>query len=73
MGPCQVDLASMFYEFLLDRHVPASHFLRSIDRFVDVSDLRRELAPLYNSTGCPSIDPDRWLLLRHSLRAADSR
>ena len=44
MGPCQVDQA-LFYEFSLDRHVPTSHLLRSIDRFVDLSELRRELAP----------------------------
>jgi hypothetical protein len=35
MGPRQVDQASLFYEFSLERHVPASHSLRSIDRFVD--------------------------------------
>jgi transposase len=62
MGPRQVDQAALFYEFSLDRHVPASHLLRSIDRFVDLSDLRRELAPFYSSTGRPSIDPE--LLLR---------
>lgn len=41
MGPRQVDQASLFYEFSLDGHVPASHLLRSIDRFVDLSDLRK--------------------------------
>jgi hypothetical protein len=30
----QVDQAALFYEFSLDRHVPATHLLRSIDRFV---------------------------------------
>lgn len=45
MGPRQVDQASLFYEFSIERHVPASHLLRSIDRFVDLSGLRRELAP----------------------------
>lgn len=62
MGPRQVDQASLFYEFSLDGHVPASHLLRSIDRFVDLSDLRKALAPFYSSTGRPSIDPE--LLLR---------
>ncbi|WP_062120862.1 IS1182 family transposase [Aureimonas sp. AU40] len=62
MGPRQVDQASLFYEFSLDRHVPAGHLLRSIDRFVDLSDLRRDLAPYYSTTGRPSIDPE--LLLR---------
>jgi transposase len=36
--------------------------LRSIDRFVDLSDVRRHLAPFYSCTGRPSIDPE--LLVR---------
>ena len=32
--------------------------LRSIDRFVDLSELRRELAPFYGSMGRPSVDPE---------------
>jgi len=70
MGPRQVDQAALFYEFSLERHVPATHLLRAIDRFVDLSDVRRHLAPFYSSTGRPSIDPEllvRMLLLRHSL------
>ena len=62
MGPPQVDRAALFYEFSLERHVPTSHLLRSIDRFVDLSGLRRELAPFYSSTGRPSVDPE--LLIR---------
>jgi transposase len=57
MGPRQVDQAALFYEFSLERHVPATHLLRSIDRFVDLSDVRSHLAPFYSSTGRPSIDP----------------
>jgi hypothetical protein len=38
MGPRQVDQAALFYEFSLERHVPATHLLRSIDRFVDLLD-----------------------------------
>jgi len=34
MGQRQVDQAALLYEFSLERHVPASHLLRSIDRFV---------------------------------------
>ena len=70
----------LFYEFSLERHVPADHLLRSIDRFVDLGELRRELAPFYSRLGRPSIDPelmirhaDRRLLLRHPLRAAAVR
>src|SRR5215208_8530213 len=62
MGPRQVDQAALFYEFSLERHVPAGHLLRSIDRFVDLSDVRSHLAPFYSSTGRPSIDPE--LLVR---------
>ena len=51
MGPRQVDQAALFYEFSLERHVPATHLLRSIDRFVDLSDVRSHLAPFCSSTG----------------------
>jgi transposase len=62
MGPKQTDQAALFYEFSLERHVPASHLLRAIDRFVDLSGIRSELAPFYSFTGRPSIDPE--LLVR---------
>src|SRR6202049_3466853 len=62
MGPRQVDQAALFYEFSLAQHFPATHMLRSIDRFVDLSDVRSHLAPFYSSTGRPSIDPE--LLVR---------
>jgi transposase len=62
MGPRQIDQAALFYEFSLERHVPATHLLRSIDRFVDLSEVRSHLAPFYSSTGRPSIDPE--LLVR---------
>ena len=62
MGQRQVDQAALFYEFSLERHVPASHLLRSIDRFVDLSSVRSHLAPFYSCTGRPSIDPE--LLVR---------
>jgi transposase len=58
MGPRQIDQAALFYEFSLERHVPATHMLRSIDRFVDLSDVRNHLVPFYSSTGRPSIDPE---------------
>ena len=74
MGPRQVDQAALFYEFSLERHVPATHLLRSIDRFVDLSDVRSHLAPFYSSTGRPSIDPEllvRMLLVgyRYGIRS----
>ena len=48
----------MFYEFSLERHIPADHLLRSIDRFVELGELKRELARFYSSIGRPSIDPE---------------
>src|SRR5881392_497954 len=62
MGERRVDQAALFYEFSLDRHVPADHMLRSIDRFVDLEDLRAKLAAFYSPIGRPSIDPE--LLIR---------
>ena len=58
MGPRQVEQGVLFYNFSLDAHVPADHLLRSIDRFVELSELRRELAPFYSTMGRPSIDPE---------------
>jgi transposase len=58
MGHQRVEPAALFYEFSLDRHVPADHLLRSIDRFVDLDGLRRELSPFYSTIGRPSIAPE---------------
>ena len=58
MGHRQVEQAALFYEFSLERHIPADHLLRSIDRFVELGGLRRELAPFYSSIGRPSVDPE---------------
>src|ERR1700691_2922276 len=58
MGPRQIKQGVLFYNFSLDAHVPADHLLRSIDRFVELSELRRDLAPFYSSMGRPSIDPE---------------
>lgn len=62
MGERQVTQRALFYEFSLESHVPTGHMLRSIDRFVDLGDMRRHLAPFYSSTGRPSVDPE--LLIR---------
>src|SRR5579863_553906 len=62
MGERQVDQGALFYEFSIERHVPADHLLRAIDRFVDLSGLRTGLAAFYSSIGRPSIDPE--LLIR---------
>src|SRR3954468_21431931 len=57
MGERMVAQEALFYSFNLDRHVPADHLLRSIDRFVDLSAIREHLRPFYSETGRPSIDP----------------
>src|SRR5467141_1535704 len=58
MGHRRVEQAALFYEFSLERHIPGDHLLRSIDRFVEFSEPRRELAPFYSTLGRPSIDPE---------------
>jgi transposase len=58
MGHRQIEQAALFYEFSLERHVPTDHLLRSIDRFVELGELRRELAAFYSTMGRPSIDPE---------------
>jgi transposase len=58
MGERQVDQGALFYQFSLDRHVPAEHRLRSIDRFVDLEGVRAHLASYYSPVGRPSIDPE---------------
>src|SRR6516225_1686756 len=62
MGERQVQQDALFYEFSLERHVPETHLLRAIDRFVELDELRAHLAPFYSETGRPSIDPE--LLIR---------
>jgi transposase len=58
MGERTVAQEPLFYEFSLERHVPADHLLRSIDRFVDLSEIREHLRPYYSEMGRPSIDPE---------------
>jgi transposase len=58
MGTKGGDQDRLFYSFNLDKHVPADHLLRGIDRFLDLSDLRRHLEPYYSHTGRPSVDPE---------------
>jgi transposase-like protein DUF772 len=48
----------LFYSFNLEDLVPTAHPLRGIDRFLDLSDLRRHLASFYSHTGRPSVDPE---------------
>jgi transposase len=58
MGERTVAQEALFYAFSLERHVPADHLLRSIDRFVDLSSIREQLPPLYSEGGRLSVDPE---------------
>jgi transposase len=58
MGERTVMQEALFVGFSIERHVPADHLLRKIDRFVDLSGVRSHLAPYYSDVGRPSIDPE---------------
>ena len=76
MGERTVMQESLFYGFSLEDHVPADHLLRSIDRFVDLSDIREHLRAYYSATGRPSIDPElmiRMLIVGYSLGIRSER
>jgi len=53
MGRRHVEQAALFYELSLERYIPADHLLRSVDRFVELGELRRDLAPFYSTMGRP--------------------
>jgi transposase len=76
MGHHRVEQAALFYEISLEQHVPADHLLRSIDRFVDLDELRRELAPFYSTIGRHSIAPElmiRMLLVGYCIGIRSER
>ncbi len=76
MGERTVMQESLFYGFSLEDHVSADHLLRSIDRFVDLSNIREHLRPYYSETGRPSIDPElmiRMLIVGYSLGIRSER
>lgn len=49
---------SLFYDFCLENHVPEDHLLRKVADILDLSGVRRKLAPYYSSMGRPSLDPE---------------
>ena len=53
MGERTVMQEAQFVGFSIERHVPADHMLRKIDRFVDLSGVRAHLAPYYSDVGRP--------------------
>ena len=76
MGQKQAMQAALFYEFCLEDHVPADHLLRSIDRFVDLNNIREHLAQFYSDIGRPSIDPEliiRMLLIGYIMGIRSER
>lgn len=48
----------MFYNFSLSKRVPEDHFLRKVDKVIDLRFIRDLVADKYSHTGQPSIDPD---------------
>ena len=76
MGERTVAQEALFYSFNLERHVPADHLLRSIDRFVDLSGIREHLRPFYSATGRPSVDPElmiRMLIIGYCMGIRSER
>ena len=76
MGERSSGQKQLFYSFNLENHVPADHLLRGIDRCLDLSELRRHLAPFYSHTGRPSVDPElmmRMLLIGYSFGIRSER
>jgi len=76
MGEQSSAQVALFYEFCLEDRVPADHLLRKVDRFLDFSRLRRDLAPFYSSLGRPSIDPElmiRMLIVGYCLGIRSER
>lgn len=45
----QAEQTRLFYDFSLDDHVPENHMLRTIDHFLDLDAVRRELKPFYSN------------------------
>ena len=58
MGQLSSKQDRLFYSFNLEEHIPKNHLLRSIDRCLNLSDLRHYLADFYSPIGRPSIDPE---------------
>ena len=76
MGERQTDQPELFYGFSLERHVPLDHLLRSIDRFVDLGEIREQLRPFYSDMGRPSIDPElmiRMLIIGYCMGIRSER
>lgn len=76
MGHQATGREQLFYTFSMEAHVPDNHLLRGINRFPDLSDLRRHLEPFYSVIGRPSIDPElmvRMLMVGYCLGIRSQR
>ena len=49
MGRHDTGQGQLFYSFDLDEVVPIDHLVRGIDRVLDLSWVRQELAPYYSA------------------------
>ncbi len=58
MGRLEDRQQSLFYEFCLEDHVPQDHLLRHVAAVLDLSGVRKQLAPYYSTMGRPSLDPE---------------
>jgi transposase len=54
----QATKRELFVSVSLDEYVPEDHLLRAVDRYLDLSEFRKNLAESYSHTGRPSIDPE---------------
>ncbi|HUI21640.1 MAG TPA: IS1182 family transposase [Methylocella sp.] len=66
MGRLEARQTSLFYDFCLEDHLPQDHLLRRVAAVLDLSAVRKQLAPYYSSIGRPSLDPElmiRMLLI----------
>jgi transposase len=54
----QATKRELFVSISLDEYVPEDHLLRAVDRYLDLSEFRGNLAVSYSHTGRPSIDPE---------------
>jgi transposase len=54
----QATKRELFVSVSLDEYVPEDHLLRAVERCLDLSEFRSNLADSYSHTGQPSIDPE---------------
>lgn len=54
----QATKRELFVSVSLDEYVPEDHLLRAVDRHLDLSEFRQNLAMSYSHIGRPSIDPE---------------